>query len=178
MKTRDKIIGKLKSIEKYHGVEILQIENENKYGSCASYDYISNKIRININGIKKEYQKICVQYKNKSRFEEFVDIILLHEIGHAKDKKIGDYWKNRHKYLYELEQAKNIEEIERLIIELGSNILQSEIDAWQYAENYVKEKEKMFFKYFRDKCIEKYIRDIEYLKENYVIVLEQKTIAK
>lgn len=131
-------------------------DNDNK--SFASYNHSENKIIFRLNFFNLEWQRL-VSSKTEFSLKEFVEMVLLHELGHYHDPDIDKLDSLKKELINKLRNADNLVDLELIIAELKYLILKSEFTAWNYT--------LLNYSYDNDK-IKSYMEESIQLYEEYI----------
>lgn len=130
--------------------------------SYAAYNQEKDLIIIRPESLMKELtsmQQLGIEFQDR----QFFEMIILHELGHAKDEKIAYYHTEKKRILTTLQAVTAVDELESTIEELGKIILESETNAWHYVERHMQTNEH--YERYKDRCLRQYIAHLERMYE-------------
>lgn len=145
-------------------VPLLMEKEEVGTRSFGAYHFQKNAIILREIPLREEY---CEQRRQGifNSMDDFLDVILCHEVGHALDEELPRLQIEKTRLLQCIKEAKTEQELDRYIGRITNVVLEAEHNAWRYAKMHVAKGCVGSLEIYQRVAIEKYVNSFLYLRE-------------
>jgi uncharacterized hydantoinase/oxoprolinase family protein len=122
-----------KFLENYNINDIILLE-EHQEGSAATYNFATKELAIDTTKVLKEADRLNLSV------EDMVSVVVSHELGHYMDPELEQLYKNKKQVLDIIDNEFSSCDLQGLLHEGVSYVVQAEKNAWDLGRKFVPEK--------------------------------------
>lgn len=140
-------------LNKYSNSKSVIFEHEMTNKSYASFSPSKDAFIFRLHPFNEEWKRIKIENENFS-IEQFVELVVLHEIGHAEDPELSSISFKKTSLFSKLKTSKTNIDFSIIENEIFYILLKAEFSAWKYVEGKIEI--LPYFQKYIDECIDNY----------------------